>query len=170
MWSYRFYQAQWHHILQSQVLAMDEVPIKAGRKGQGKMQPTYYWPLYGEEDEVAFTWSTSRGHRHAVEQLKGFSGTLLADGYSAYEKAVTALNEQEVSVTHAACWAHGRRALEKALHQRAADGTESFSPMCRWIPTIWNVLCGLFSWGERMTCFVGPNWVLSNWDSSRASW
>ena len=109
------YQAQWRHILQSQVLAMDEVPIKAGRKGQGKMQQTYYWPLYGEEDEVAFTWSTSRGHRHAVEQLKGFSGTLLTDGYSAYEKAVAALNEQEASVTHAACWAHGRRALEKAL-------------------------------------------------------
>ena len=90
-------------------------------KSKGKMQQTYYWPLYGEEDEVAFTWSTSRGHRHAVEQLKGFSGTLLTDGYSAYEKAVAALNEQEASVTHAACWAHGlsaqagRRALDKAL-------------------------------------------------------
>ena len=47
--------------------------------------------------------------------MKGFSGTLLTDGYSAYEKAVAALNEQEASVTHAACWAHGRRALEKAL-------------------------------------------------------
>ena len=70
---------------------------------------------HGEEDEVAFMWSTSRGHRHAVGQLKGFSGTLLTDGYSAYEKAAAALNEQEVSVTHAACWAHGRRALEKAL-------------------------------------------------------
>ena len=32
------YQAQWRHILQSQVLAMNEVPIKAGRQGQGKMQ------------------------------------------------------------------------------------------------------------------------------------
>ena len=31
-------------------------------KSKGKMQQTYYWPLYGEEDEVAFTWSTSRGH------------------------------------------------------------------------------------------------------------
>ena len=27
---------------------MDELPIKAGRQGQGKMQQTYYWPLYGE--------------------------------------------------------------------------------------------------------------------------
>ena len=27
---------------------------KAGRQGQGKMQQTCYWPLYGEEGEVAF--------------------------------------------------------------------------------------------------------------------
>lgn len=109
------YQAQWRHILQSQVLAMDEVPIKAGRKSKGKMKQTYYWPIYGEDDEVAFTWSTSRGHRHAVEQLNGFSGTLLTDGYSAYEKAVTVLNQQDTAVIHAACWVHSRRAVERAL-------------------------------------------------------
>ena len=48
---------------------MDEVPIKAGRQGQGKMQQTYYWPLYGEEDEVAFTWSTSRGPRKGLHTI-----------------------------------------------------------------------------------------------------
>jgi len=109
------YQAQWRHILQSSVLAMDEVPIKAGRKGKGQMKQTYYWPIYGEEDEVAFTWSTSRGHLHAVKQLADFSGTLLTDGYSAYEKAITKLNQQEVHIIHATCWAHARRTVEKAL-------------------------------------------------------
>ena len=73
------YQAQWRHILQSKVLAMDEVPMKAGRKGKGKMQQTYFWPMYGEDDEVAFTWSRNRSHQHAVDQLTGFSGTLLTD-------------------------------------------------------------------------------------------
>ena len=53
--------AQWQHILQSNILAMDEVPIKAGRtKGAGwkpgHMKQTYFWPLYGDSDEVAFTW------------------------------------------------------------------------------------------------------------------
>ncbi len=109
------YQAQCRHVLQSQVLAMDEVPIKAGRKRKGKMKQTYYWPIYGESDEVVFTWSTSRGHRHAVEQLSGFTGTLLTDGYNAYEKAVAKLNEQESRVVHAACWVHARRGIEKAL-------------------------------------------------------
>ena len=48
--------AQWQHILQSQVLAMDETPIKASQ-----MQSAWYWPIYGEDDELCFTWSSSRG-------------------------------------------------------------------------------------------------------------
>jgi hypothetical protein len=48
-------------MLQSSVLAMDEVPMKAGRKKNGKMQQTYFWPIDGEQDEVAFTWSSSQG-------------------------------------------------------------------------------------------------------------
>lgn len=109
------YQAQHDHILQSKVLAMDEVPMKAGRKSKGKMQQTYFWPIYGEEDEVAFTWSKSRGTQFAVDQLKGFSGTLLSDGYTAYTKAVKQLNEHDEKVTHATCWAHTRRYFEQAL-------------------------------------------------------
>jgi len=109
------YQAQLDHILQSNVLAMDEVPIKAGRKSKGKMQQTYFWPIYGEEDEVAFTWSKSRGTQFAVKQLQGFSGTLLSDGYPVYTKAVKQLNAKDEQVTHATCWAHTRRGFENAL-------------------------------------------------------
>ena len=59
-------RAQWQHILQSKILAMDEVPIKAGRKKgagrkPGQMKQTYFWPMYGDQDEVAFTWNQSRG-------------------------------------------------------------------------------------------------------------
>ena len=49
------YQAQLEHILQSKVLAMDETPIKAGKKSKGKMNTAYFWPMYGDADEVAFT-------------------------------------------------------------------------------------------------------------------
>ena len=113
-------RAQWQHILQSNVLAMDEVPIKAGRKKgagrkPGQMQQTYFWPVYGDGDEVAFTWSKSRGMAHAKEQLHDFSGTLLTDGYAAYSKTVEQLNQQEMKVVHAACWVHMRRYFERAL-------------------------------------------------------
>jgi transposase len=109
------YQAQFDHIIQSKVLAMDEVPIKAGRKGKGKMKQTYFWPIYGEQDEVAFTWSSSRGLSHAKAQLKGFNGTLLTDGYPVYTKAVAQLNQEDQKITHAACWVHMRRNFEKSL-------------------------------------------------------
>jgi transposase len=112
-------RAQWQHILQSKVLAMDEVPIKAGRKKgagrqPGQMKQTYFWPIYGDNDEVAFTWSQSRGMAHAKTQLTGFNGTLLTDGYAAYTKTVEQLNHKEQHIVHAACWAHMRRAFEKA--------------------------------------------------------
>ncbi|MFU2510116.1 IS66 family transposase [Pseudoalteromonas sp. ASV78] len=48
-------------------------------------------------------------------QLADFNGTLQTDGYAAYSKAVSQLNQQEQQITHASCWAHTRRAFEKAL-------------------------------------------------------
>ena len=39
-----------------------------------------YWPIYGQDNEVAFTWSSHRSTRHAIAQLTGFNGTLLTDG------------------------------------------------------------------------------------------
>ncbi len=81
------------------VPAMDEVPIKAGKAGKGKMKQTCFRPIYGEEDEVAFTWSSSRSAAHAIEQLTGFNGTLLTDGYPAYTKAVDTLRETTASFT-----------------------------------------------------------------------
>jgi transposase len=36
------------NILLSRVLAMDETPIKAGRKQKGKMRQAYFWPIDGE--------------------------------------------------------------------------------------------------------------------------
>ena len=109
------HQAQLKSIINSNTLAMDEVPIKAGRKSKGKMKQTYFWPMYGDKNEIAFTWSNSRGFLHAKSQLEGFTGTLLTDGYAAYSKTVAKLNEKEVAITHAACWVHARRYFDRAL-------------------------------------------------------
>ena len=99
------YDAQLASILTSQVLAMDETPIKAGRKSKGKMRQGYYWPIYGDRDEVAFPYATSRGHQHAVEILGEYCGTLVSDDYQAY----AAYAEKRKAVTHASCWSHVRR-------------------------------------------------------------
>jgi len=102
--------AQLKQILLSQVLAMDETPIKAGKKQKGKMQSTWFWPIYGEQDEVAFTWSNTRGSIHVEQQLNGFKGTLLSDGYCAYDKFA----KNNPDVTLAQCWTHTRRYFVKS--------------------------------------------------------
>lgn len=114
------YRAQWQSVLDSAVIAMDEVPMKAGRKGRGQMKQTYFWPVYGERDEVVFTWSESRSRIHAAQQLQHFRGTLLTDGYDVYARVVRELNRDESRIVHAACWAHGRRTFEKALAMEPA--------------------------------------------------
>lgn len=102
--------AQLQQVLQSKVLAMDETPIKAGRKSKGKMKSTWFWPLYGERDEVVFGWSETRGSAYVKQRLKDFKGTLLTDGYAAYD--CFAKNKPEMIL--AQCWAHTRRYFIKA--------------------------------------------------------
>src|ERR1019366_10247786 len=46
--------AQFEALRSGRVIAIDETPIKAGRKGDGKMKVGYFWPVYGEHDEVCF--------------------------------------------------------------------------------------------------------------------
>ena len=98
------YDAQFASIRASRVKAMDETPIKAGRAAPGKMKAAYFWPVYGELDEVCFPFFESRRHEH-VEAALGLThaegAVLLSDGYSAYAQYA-----EKAKITHAQCWAH----------------------------------------------------------------
>lgn len=106
------YQAQFASIRAGRVKAMDETPIKAGRGAPGKMKGGYFWPVYGEADEVCFPFFESRSARH-IEQALGVApaegAVLLSDGYAAYRQYAT-----KTGITHAQCWAHTRRLLFEA--------------------------------------------------------
>jgi transposase len=106
------YQAQLASILESRVLAMDETPIRAGRKKgkPGQMKTAYFWPVYGDRDEVAFPFAPTRAHPHVETILGDFQGILVSDGYEAYER----FEGKRQQVTHALCWAHARRQFVKA--------------------------------------------------------
>ena len=103
------YQAQLRHILRSRTLAIDETPVKAGR-AKGRMKRGWYWPVYGEADEVAFTFSPSKGRAHLDGLLAGFEGTLLSDGAGAYARVAA----ERAELVHAQCWSHTRRTFVKA--------------------------------------------------------
>ncbi len=106
------YDAQLESIRASRVKAMDEVPIKAGRASPGKMKQTYFWPIYGERDEICFTHSSGRSGQH-VRDMLGLSppddAVLLSDGYAVYSSYA-----KQVGLTHAQCWAHARREVFEA--------------------------------------------------------
>lgn len=115
------YDAQLQSIRASRVIAVDETPIKAGRAGPGKLKAGYFWPAYGEQDEVCFAFFDSRQHA-CVKALLGDGlqegSVLLSDGYAAYSRYAEA-----TGVTHAQCWSHTRRGYFKALaaEPQAAD-------------------------------------------------
>ena len=104
------YQAQLRSVLLSKILAIDETPMKAGREKQGKMRLAWYWPIYGQHDEVVFTYSRSRGHKHLLATLGEFQGTILSDGHSAYRRYAQTVP----GIVHAQCWTHTRREFVKA--------------------------------------------------------
>jgi transposase len=107
------YEAQLSSIRAGRVIAMDETPIKAGRSGHGKMKTGYFWPIYGELDEVCFPFFPSRGSEH-VRSALGLAAVagrvLLTDGYAAYEKYA-----RKLQIAHAQCWVHCRRTFFEAL-------------------------------------------------------
>jgi transposase len=107
------YEAQFDSIRASRVKAMDETPIKAGRAGHGKMHTGYFWPVYGELDEICFPFHTSRSGDFVCSALglKPVSGAvLLTDGYAAYEQYA-----EKTGIHHARCWSHSRRGFFDAL-------------------------------------------------------
>lgn len=109
------YEAQLRSILSSQVLAMDETPIKAGRKDRppphrGTMRTAYFWPIYGDRHEICFPFANTRAGAVVKEALRSYVGVLLSDGYRVYDVYAKA----NAGVVHAQCWNHARRTFEEA--------------------------------------------------------
>ena len=102
------HDAQRRSVLESAVIQMDETPIRAGRHPgkPGSMKKGCFWPVLGDRGEVAFPFAASRRHEHAAEFLGEYSGTLVSDGYGAYEEYVAARGG---AVAHQGCWVHARR-------------------------------------------------------------
>jgi len=106
------YEAQFASIRASRVKAMDETPIKAGRSERGKMRTAYFWPVYGEHNEVCFPYFPTRDGQNVYTALgedPKAGSVLLTDGYAAY-----ASYAKKVGTTHALCWAHARREIFEA--------------------------------------------------------
>jgi hypothetical protein len=124
------YEAHLASVLASRIKSMDETPIKAGVAAPGKMKQAYFWPVYGERDEIAFFYFPDRSYENVSRALglKPPDGAvLISDGYGAYAEYA-----KKVKLTHAHCWAHARREvfeardIEPAQAERALEQIAEF--------------------------------------------
>jgi len=119
------YEALLASICNSRVKAMDETPMKVGPSGTGSMKNAYFWPLYGEQDEVCFLYYPNRSAKN-IEDALGLSppegAVLLSDGYVAYSHYA-----KKTGIIHAQCWTHTRRMFFEAQNiepERAAHALD----------------------------------------------
>lgn len=112
----------WDRALQSQVIAMDETPVKE-LGGAGTTLTGYLWTGVGDMDhpyDCFFYTSDRRGIRPETF-LTRYRGYLMADAYIAYER----IGELMPNIIKASCWAHGRRKFEECHHLGATKQTRA---------------------------------------------
>ncbi len=109
-------------IMACEIIHADESSMKLLAPGNGKCKTAWLWcrmtgigpPL------TAFAFDTSRGSEAAEKYLGNYSGTIISDQYSVYEKLEKA---ESCSLETAGCWAHVRRYVEKSLKEAFDDAS-----------------------------------------------
>jgi transposase len=112
----------WQRVLHSQVIAMDETPVKE-LGGVGTTLTGYLWAGVGDVDHPydCFFYTSDRRSIRPETFLSGFCGYLLADAYVAYER----IGELWADVFKASCWVHARRKFEECHHLGPTDQTHT---------------------------------------------
>jgi hypothetical protein len=100
------------YVMESHKLHGDDTPVPVLAPGTGKTKTGRLW-TYVRDDRPAgsdaapavwFAYSPDRKGEHPEAHLRGFRGTLQADGYAGFNR----IYEKGV-IQEAACWAHVRR-------------------------------------------------------------
>jgi transposase len=100
------------YVLEAGKLHGDDTPVPVLAPGNGRTKTGRLW-TYVRDDRPAgdttapavwFAYSPDRKGEHPEQHLKGFHGTLQADGYAGFNRLYETGTIQE-----AACWAHVRR-------------------------------------------------------------
>ena len=102
------YEALRDYVLGAEVVGVDETrwPLLT-KKGKGQKSTKKWW-AWGvtSEDACWYRIHEERSTQAAAEVLEGFEGTVIADGYKAYQ---TLANREGPKLAIANCWAHVRR-------------------------------------------------------------
>ena len=111
------------YVMSTGKLHADDTPVPVLAPGNGKTKTGRLW-TYVRDDRPAgdtaapavwFAYSPDRKGEHPREHLRGFHGTLQADGYAGFNRLY-----EEGRIQEAGCWAHVRRKFFD-LHQAHAS-------------------------------------------------
>lgn len=99
------YEAHGAFVLGAAVLHADETPVNMLDPGSGKTKRAYVWAYARSSFDalpgVVYDFCIGRAAKYPVAFLKGWSGTLVCDGYKVYESVLTLETRIE-----AGCMAH----------------------------------------------------------------
>ena len=99
-------------LLERRFLMADETPVQVLKEPNRRPESKSYMWIYrtGEDDSfpiIMYRYSETRAGENAKKFLDGYTGYLMCDGYSGYNKIKTA--------RRCSCWAHARRYLVEAI-------------------------------------------------------
>ena len=105
-------------LLEQNVLHMDETPVQVlNEPGKTAQSKSYMWVLSSaktsNQPAVLFHYSPSRSGEIPKQQLAGYQGALMVDGYEGYQAVCT-----QQQLTRLGCWAHARRKFMDAKRQQ----------------------------------------------------
>lgn len=104
-------------LLKASVVHSDETTVQVLKEaGRRPEQKSYMWVQVAGTGPpiVLYHYAPSRARSVLEALLDGYQGTLVTDGYSAYET---------VPARHAGCWAHARRKFHEALQAQPKGKT-----------------------------------------------
>ena len=119
------YAAHREFVLNCAVVHADETPVAMLDPGAGKTKRAYIWAYarsgFDVSPGVVYEFCLGRGAKYPLEFLKGWSGTLISDGYGVYDQVL----KQQTRVG-AACFAHARRKFDELVKDRLSPvGTQA---------------------------------------------
>jgi transposase len=108
------YEAHRQFVLSAAVVHVDETPVNMLDPGAGKTKRAYIWAYarsgFDVSPGVVYDFCVGRGAKYPVEFLRGWSGTLVCDGYAAYDQVIRLERRLE-----AGCHAHSRRKFDELI-------------------------------------------------------
>ncbi len=126
------YEAHRAFVLGAAVLHADETPVNMLDPGSGKTKRAYIWAYARSSFDVlpgvVYDFCIGRAAKYPVEFLKGWSGTLVCDGYKVYE-SVLALETR----IEAGCMAHARRKFDELIKQNQSPVATQAVQRIAWL-------------------------------------